>query len=185
MLSTEVSRFYSFYSRLDWYCGNADRYTLLVISGVLFFVDFETAYWLDYGTSFYETDFQWRFPLAFQGVFASLLGLLVIGLPESPRWLVLKDRAAEAKSVLAALHDLPEDHPDVQLSLLEIQTAQELASRGGPFHYSELISGGKLQNWRRTTLTVVIMIMQQFTGESALVRSYHWRKYLDMLLVVT
>ena len=92
------------------------------------------------------------------------MAILVVGLPESPRWLVLKDRAAEANSVLALLHDLPEDHPDVQLNLLEIQSAQELASRGGPFHYKELISGGPLQNWRRTTLTVVIMVMQQFTG---------------------
>ncbi|CAG9991117.1 unnamed protein product [Clonostachys byssicola] len=122
------------------------------------------AYWLDFGTSFYETDFQWRFPLAFQGFFAICLIIQVIGLPESPRWLVMKDRNQEAQAVLAALHNLPEDHTEVQLSLQEIHTAQELVSRGGPFHYKELFTGGKLQNWRRTALTVGIMIMQQFTG---------------------
>lgn len=88
----------------------------------------------------------------------------VIGLPESPRWLILKDREEEAQKVISDLHDLPEDHPEVLVNLQEIRTAQELASRGGPFSYKELFSGGKLQNWRRTTLTVVVMVMQQFTG---------------------
>lgn len=62
------------------------------------------------------------------------------------------------------MHDLPEDSPEVQLSLQEIYTAQEMVSSGGPLSYKELFSGGKLQNWRRTTLTVLIMVMQQFTG---------------------
>lgn len=77
---------------------------------------------------------------------------------------MLKDRGQEAQKVISDLHDLPEDHPDVQINLQEIYTAQELASQGGPFSFKELFGGGKLQNWRRTALTVVIMIMQQFTG---------------------
>lgn len=46
------------------------------------------AYWTDYGTSFYSSSFQYRFPFAFQAVFAILLIVQIIGLPETPRWLV-------------------------------------------------------------------------------------------------
>ncbi|KAL3458228.1 general substrate transporter [Aspergillus heterothallicus] len=145
-------------------CPPKHRGAILSIQGLVSIAGMLLAYWLDYGMSFYETDFQWRFPLAFQGVFAIALIVTVIPLPESPRWLVLKDRHSEAQRVISDLHDLPEDHEDVQLSLQEIHTAQELASRGGPFSYKELFSGGLLQNWRRTALTVGIMVMQQFTG---------------------
>ncbi|KAH8898093.1 sugar transporter [Thozetella sp. PMI_491] len=145
-------------------CTPKHRGTILSIQGLTSIVGMLIAYWLDYGTSFYDTDFQWRFPLAFQGFFAVNMAIFVIWLPDSPRWLVLRDRVEEAKTVLSALHNLPEDHAEVQLNLLEIQTAQELASRGGPFKYKELFSGGKLQNWRRTIITAGIMVMQQWTG---------------------
>lgn len=47
-----------------------------------------SAYWTDFGTAAYSSSFQYRFPLAFQAVFAILLILQIIGLPETPRWLV-------------------------------------------------------------------------------------------------
>lgn len=47
-----------------------------------------TAYWTDFGTAAYSSSFQYRFPFAFQAVFAVLLIIQIIGLPETPRWLV-------------------------------------------------------------------------------------------------
>lgn len=122
------------------------------------------AYWLDYGTSFTDSPLQWRFPLAFQGVFAICLVLQVIGLPESPRWLVQQDRHEEARGVIAALKDLPESDPQVETAFLDIQLAVREESAGGPFRYQELFSGGEIGNFRRILLTVGIQLMQQFTG---------------------
>jgi hypothetical protein len=47
------------------------------------------SYWLNYGVSFTKSDAVWRFPIAFQIVFALIImgGMLV--LPESPRWWVM------------------------------------------------------------------------------------------------
>lgn len=45
-----------------------------------------TAYWVDYGMSFVDSEAQFRFPLAFQCLFALVTILLMVFLPESPRW---------------------------------------------------------------------------------------------------
>lgn len=61
------------------------------------------AYWLDYGMSYVNTDAQFRFPLAFQMLYAILTIAGVLFLPESPRWLVAHDRVDEAQQVLWSL----------------------------------------------------------------------------------
>lgn len=43
------------------------------------------SYWLDFGMSFASGPVSWRFPIAFQMVFAIIVIILIFGLPESPR----------------------------------------------------------------------------------------------------
>ena len=43
------------------------------------------SYWLDFGMSYAEGAVAWRFPIAFQLVFAIIVTILLFGLPESPR----------------------------------------------------------------------------------------------------
>ncbi|KAF7557391.1 hypothetical protein G7Z17_g640 [Cylindrodendrum hubeiense] len=140
------------------------RGALLTLEGVVTILGLCIAYWLDYGTSFTDSPLQWRFPLAFQAVFAVCLVIQVIGLPESPRWLVQQDRHEEARGVIAALRDLPELDPQVEIAFLDIQLAVSEESAGGPFRYQELFTGGEIGNFRRILLTIGIQLMQQFTG---------------------
>ncbi|CAO3645063.1 unnamed protein product [Cunninghamella echinulata] len=58
--------------------------TLLVIG-------MSIAYWLEFGLYYVGGAFAWRFPLAFQNVFAIILLFGTLILPETPRWLVSKD----------------------------------------------------------------------------------------------
>jgi MFS family permease len=44
-----------------------------------------TAYWVDYGMSFVDSEAQFRFPLALQILFAIVTFLALFALPESPR----------------------------------------------------------------------------------------------------
>lgn len=44
------------------------------------------SYWVDYGMSFVANQAQFRFPIAFQIVFALVTIALMLVLPESPRW---------------------------------------------------------------------------------------------------
>jgi len=49
------------------------------------------SYWLDFGFSFLDPNpVAWRFPIAFQIFFAAIIVALILELPESPRWLILK-----------------------------------------------------------------------------------------------
>ncbi|EMS55537.1 Putative polyol transporter 1 [Triticum urartu] len=51
----------------------------------------------------------WRVMLGIGAVPSALLALMVFGMPESPRWLVMKGRLADARAVLAKTSDTPEE----------------------------------------------------------------------------
>lgn len=123
-------------------------------------------YWLDYGTSFTESSLQWRFPLAFQAVFAIFLVLQVIGLPETPRWLMKNDRYDEAREVVAAINNASPNDEEVIQSLADIDKAVQEDVQGQGLSWRGIFTHGKLQNWRRLLLIIFIEIMQQFTGSN-------------------
>jgi hypothetical protein len=63
---------------------------------------------IDLGLSFAEpSEVSWRFPIAFQVLLALVILFFIPGLPESPRWLILKGKDDKALEVLSALSDLP------------------------------------------------------------------------------
>ncbi|KAK7447905.1 lactose permease [Colletotrichum acutatum] len=66
-------------------------------------------------------DLDWRIPLWLQMVCPGLVCVLIKFFPESPRWLVAKDRHDEAKHIIATYHtngDL--EHPLVDLQMKEM-----------------------------------------------------------------
>jgi MFS family permease len=121
---------------------------------------------MDYGTSYSNSDFQWRFPLAFQAVFAIFLVLQIIGLPETPRWLVAHDRYEEARAVTAAIEDRPLNDALVNSSILDIRFGLEEEQKDGPFRFRELFQWGEVQNLRRLIIIISIQLGQQFTGSN-------------------
>ncbi|KFY22688.1 hypothetical protein V493_06402 [Pseudogymnoascus sp. VKM F-4281 (FW-2241)] len=69
-------------------------------------VGFIVSTWVGYGSHHAgdHTQFQWRFPLAFQAVPCIILAIGMIFLPESPRHLMAIDREDEAMRILRKLH---------------------------------------------------------------------------------
>ena len=121
---------------------------------------------MDYGTSYSTSNFQWRFPLAFQAVFAIFLVLQIIGLPETPRWLVAHDRYEEARAVTAAIEDRPLDDAVVNSTILDIRFGLEEEQKDGPFKFKELFQWGEVQNLRRLIIVISIQLGQQFSGSN-------------------
>lgn len=125
------------------------------------------SYWFDYGLSFVNSDINWRLPIAFQTVFALILIIMLIDLPESPRWLIAHDKVDEARLILARLTSKtakPTDRIVIEQSK-EIEDAIALErSISGNFSYKELFQNGELQNFRRICLCFGIQLMQQMGG---------------------
>jgi hypothetical protein len=82
---------------------------------------------IDYGTNFIggtgqtQSDAAWLVPLALQLAPAIVLGVGILFMPFSPRWLTHHDREEEALDVLANLRGLPRDDPLIELEFLEIK----------------------------------------------------------------
>lgn len=101
------------------------------------------------------SQFSWRWPIAFQGVFCIIILIVLPFLPESPRWLVSHDRADEAQKVFARLagkNGLPSDHPHVKEQLREIRANVEEEQRIGEAGWKEVFAEGKLRNLSRVLL---------------------------------
>jgi len=122
------------------------------------------AYWLNYGLSFTTSTAQWRFPLAFQILFAIYTGFVTIFLPESPRWLMRhQPKSGLGLAVLAALRGQNDDHPQVRSEADEIREAiaVEETEEGG---WLDVFRDGGVKGNARVALAMGIQFMQQMTG---------------------
>ncbi|QSZ32860.1 hypothetical protein DSL72_002440 [Monilinia vaccinii-corymbosi] len=138
------------------------RGKMVMIEGAMITGGIALSYWLDFAFSFLEpSTVAWRFPIAFQIVPAVLLLAFILELPESPRWLILKGQEAEAKSVISALADLPQDDRLVRTEFTEIKdTVFEAANYG----YRDLFTMGPERNFHRVVLAYLSQVFQQISG---------------------
>ncbi|KAI9854736.1 MAG: hypothetical protein M1824_006618 [Vezdaea acicularis] len=138
------------------------RGQLVMIEGALITGGICLSYWLDFGFSFLEpSEVAWRFPIAFQMVFAILIIVLILELPESPRWLILKGEENEAMDVLSALSNLPAHDPYVTNEFIAIKdTVLEMKQ----FSFADLFTMDENRHFHRTVLAYVNQVFQQISG---------------------
>jgi len=148
------------------------------------------AFWIDYGTNYIggsgegQSDAAWLVPLCLQLFPAVILGIGMIFMPFSPRWLVHHNREADARKTLASLRNLSPDHDLIELEFLEIKAQSMFEKRTTAEHFPHLADGSawstvKLQfvaagslfkskaMFRRVILATVTMFFQQWTGINA------------------
>ncbi|KAJ1326097.1 Sugar transporter STL1 [Microdochium nivale] len=147
-----------------------NRGKLICIEGGNVAIGTLIAYWIDYGCIYGPHAFVWRFPIAFQCVFAFIVLGLMLDLPESPRWLLTKGRTEEATRVLAALSGVPLNSPVVHEEVQIITNAITASGvKGGVTPFSSLFKGGPLQSCRRMLLGASSQMMQQLSGCNAVI----------------
>nr|KAJ3420055.1 hypothetical protein HK105_006159 [Polyrhizophydium stewartii] len=107
------------------------------------------------------SDTEWRLALGVQIVPGALLLLIMFFMPFSPRWLINRDRDAEALTILARLRNLPESDPAVAAEFKDIRDSVHEEREIGQASWPELFAPGI---GKRTFLGFFLQFFQQWTG---------------------
>jgi hypothetical protein len=91
-------------------------------------------------------------------VFAILILAFILELPESPRWLILKERENEAIQVLAALSDLS---PNVKYVYSEFTATKDTVLERQQGGIRDLFTMGEDRHFHRVILAYVNQAFQQ------------------------
>lgn len=128
-----------------------------------------TSQWINYGMTFIASNsVAWRFPLAFQVFYAFLTILLVPFLPDSPRWLVLKNRNDEALEVIRRLGGSRCSEEESRERCTAIQQSVEHEMSMGKLTIKSLLKRDSLHTTRRILLGAGTQFMQQWCGINAI-----------------
>jgi MFS family permease len=102
-----------------------DRAVLVTLSGASYHSGAFIASWVTFATLKIPSNWSWRLPSLLQCTFSIIISIAIIFTPESPRWLISKDRSEEALDIIAKYHSLTGDRDDklVQLEYNEIVAA--------------------------------------------------------------
>ncbi|KAJ6494861.1 general substrate transporter [Mycena vitilis] len=148
------------------------------------------SFWIDYGTNYIggtsttQKEAAWRVPLALQLVPAVILGVGILFMPFSPRWLVNQGRDDEALAVLSHARGLPEDSDLVQIEFLEIKAQYLFEKETSEIRFPQFQDGtfksdfklGFYAYWSllrersllyRVAVGTLTMFFQQWTGINA------------------
>jgi sugar porter (SP) family MFS transporter len=106
----------------------------------------------------------WRIPITIQFIWGLILTVGMILLPESPRWLIKKERDSDAAHALSRLISLPPDHPELQSELDEIRISYQKEKELGESSYADCFRPGPNKILLRTLTGIFIQAWQQLTG---------------------
>ena len=85
--------------------------------------------------------------------------------PESPRYLVKRDRVEDARLSIAKTNKVPLDDNTVKLEIMNLEASVEMERLAGEASWTELITG-KPAILRRTIMGIMIQSLQQLTGDN-------------------
>jgi MFS family permease len=150
-----------------------------IVSGIVI------SFWITYGTQYIQSEWSWRLPFLLQIIPGLILGLGIIFLPFSPRWLVSKGRNKESLASLVRLRRLPDDDKRVRQEWIDIRAEVTFQNEISAERHPKLQDGTRTSRakleiaswadcfkkgcWRRTHVGMGLMFFQQFVGINALI----------------
>jgi sugar porter (SP) family MFS transporter len=135
------------------------------------------SYWVDYGVALGPSNSrQWQIPIGLQLVPGALLGLGMLTLKESTRWLTKKGRHDEAFESLKWIR--ADDSQAVADEMEDIRLGVEMEARATEgFRPRELLQG---DNFKRVFAAFAVFAAQQATGATAF--AYFGPQYFKLLV---
>jgi len=103
------------------------------------------------------------------GILAVVVMIFTFSFPESPRWLALKGRIDEARTVLSVVDDEPADSQHVEIVLQQICAVNENLAEKASFF--SLFKMGREKMRYRLILAAITQLFSQMSG-SALITYY-------------
>nr|BAV32173.1 putative MFS sugar transporter [Sordaria araneosa] len=155
-----------------------ERPVLTSLFNVAYFVGQIVAAAVCFGTNNIPNDWAWRIPSLLQ-ICPSLLQIsFVFFLPESPRWLITKDRSQEAYDILMRYHGETErGHEFVQAEMAQMKTTIQLELEVSKRSWMDLVSTSGMR--RRLLITTMLGLFTQWSGNTLI--SYYLVDLLDMI----
>ncbi|PKY02699.1 general substrate transporter [Aspergillus campestris IBT 28561] len=154
-----------------------DRGKMVMIEGMLITAGITLSYWINFAFAHIgDLEVAWRFPLAFQIIFAVVIFCSILNLPESPRWLVMQGRNEEAMEILAALSESSVDDP---LILTELNAIRETVVEMNKGSYRSLFDMSEYREFHRVALAYINQMFQQISGIN-LITYYAPKLYADI-----
>jgi sugar porter (SP) family MFS transporter len=128
------------------------------------------SYWVDYGfTQSYTHSFAWRVPVILQCIFLVPMLVLLVLVPETPRWLASHDQTDASLDVLTRLHKHRMPIEDIQQLHRDIVRTCETEAALGAGKWSDLLKNDEIQSQRRFLIACGIQAFQQLGGINALI----------------
>jgi len=155
-----------------------ERPVLTSLFNVSYFVGQIVAAAICFGTNTIQSEWAWRIPSLLQ-ICPSLLQLtFVFFLPESPRWLITKDRAPEAQAILAKYHGETDRGAEfVAAEFAQMQTTIRLEVEASKKSWFDLFKTAGMR--RRLLITTMLGLFTQWSGNTLI--SYYLGDLLKLI----
>jgi len=143
-------------------CHPQHRGRLTTVYNCLWNVGALIVAWLAFGTDFLNTEWSWRIPALLQALPSVIQLSFIYWVPESPRYLIAKDKHEQALNILGKYHaNGNNNHPTVQFEYQEIKETIRLEyesksnssyldffrTKGNRYRLAVLISLGIFSQW--------------------------------------
>ncbi|WYZ45121.1 hypothetical protein EsH8_VIII_000437 [Colletotrichum jinshuiense] len=155
-----------------------ERPVLTSLFNVAYFVGQILAAGICFGTNNIKSNWAWRIPSLLQ-ICPSLLQIsFVLFLPESPRWLVTKDRGEEAYEILTKYHaEGDRDSDFVKAEMAQMKTVITLEMEASKQSWMDLLNTAGMR--RRALLSAMLGLFTQWSGNTLI--SYYLGDLLEMV----
>ncbi|KAI1308561.1 general substrate transporter [Xylaria venustula] len=155
-----------------------ERAVLTSLFNAAYFVGAIVASAITYGTQLIPSDWSWRVPSLLQLSPSLLQVIFIFFIPESPRFLISKDRHEEAFKILVKYHAEGDENSEfAKVEMAEIKTTIAIELEHSKRSWYDLVSTAG--NRRRLLVGSLVGVMTQLSGN--VIISYYLGDMLDLV----